>query len=122
MTTGKYKYLLYSINLSTTTHLIFAFENEDIGDTAERHSEMDNLSLRHFVGDVSDVDNPRKLAIVALVEFNLRNKRHRSEANLEQVLTPVRKTFRKIISSKGDFLIKKKKEKEKKNISRKHGQ
>lgn len=32
---------------------------------------MDDLTLRYFVGDVSDVDNPRKFAVVALVEFNL---------------------------------------------------
>lgn len=33
---------------------------------------MDDFTLRYFVGDVSDVDNPRKFAVVALVEFNLR--------------------------------------------------
>lgn len=33
---------------------------------------MDDFTLWYFVGDVSDVDNPRKFAVVALVEFNLR--------------------------------------------------
>lgn len=56
------------------THLIFPFENEDVCDTAEGDAKMDDFTLRYFVGDVSDVDNPRKFAVVALVEFNLCTK------------------------------------------------
>lgn len=55
-------------------YLIFPFENEDVCDTAEGDAKMDDFTLRYFVGDVSDVDNPRKFAVVALVEFNLCTK------------------------------------------------
>ena len=37
--------------------LVLAFQNEDVGDTSEGDSEMDDLGLCNFIRDVSDMHN-----------------------------------------------------------------
>lgn len=57
-----------------TAHLVFALEDEDVGDASEWNTQMDNFSLRHVVGDVADVDDSRWFGRTPRFQFHLASR------------------------------------------------
>ena len=51
------------------THLILALEHQDVGDSAEGDTQVDDLRLGDVVGDVPDVDHPRWVVLLHGVEL-----------------------------------------------------
>jgi len=58
-------------NIMHATHLIFALEDENVGDASKRNAQVDDFSLRHVVGDVSDMDDPRRLGWTSRLQLDL---------------------------------------------------
>lgn len=52
-------------------YLIFAFENEDVGDAAERNAQVNDLGFGHVVRDVTDVDDARRFGRTPRLQFHL---------------------------------------------------
>ena len=52
-------------------HLIFAFEDQDVGDPTKRDAQVDDLSLGDVVGDVADMDDARRFGRTSRLQFHL---------------------------------------------------
>ena len=63
-------------------YLIFAFEDEYIGDATEWHAQMDDFTLGDFIRNVPNVYDSRGFAILALVEFCLET--HGKQSTLDK--------------------------------------
>ena len=57
--------------ITHATHLIFALEDENVGDASKRNAQVDDFSLCHVVGDVADVDDPRRFGWTSWFQFDL---------------------------------------------------
>ena len=56
-------------------YLIFALEDEHVGDPAERNAQVNDLGLGHVVRDVADVHDPRRFGRTPRrVQLHLKNK------------------------------------------------
>ena len=63
-----------AVSRPLAAYLVLALEDEHVGDLAEGHAEVDDLSLADIAGDVSDVHH----AAGFVVQFHLKQETHRS--------------------------------------------
>jgi hypothetical protein len=62
-------------------YLIFAFEDQDVGNSAERNAQVNDFGFSHVIRDVANVDDTRRFGRTSRFQFHLQIQRDRHYKN-----------------------------------------